>query len=221
MICCPVCTASTTERAANLSQCDACTHIFQTDLLVNVDYGPAYGKRTYENYPEDTSYLRAGYVIGRAKGGIGSTVLDVGYGNGTFLRVMRRAGWGIWGCDVHGQDRGIPPAALVDDRSYTAVTFFDSLEHFSQFDALMGLRCENIFITIPETPKRLLEQPAAWKHFKPGEHLHYFSRKSLNWLMSRAGFFARDTVVLEDTTRGPGSFLGETMENTRTYHFSP
>ncbi len=227
---CPVCAGLTQTVRDNLSQCLHCTHIFQTDLKISVDYAGDYGARTYETYSDHTSYLRAGFVISRlSANGVGTNrsythgvrLVDVGYGNGSFLQVMKRSGFDVWGIDVHGKDYGIreitfstPP---VD--GLAVATFFDSLEHIPDPLVIAGLRSTFVFVSIPHLPPTFLSDPTTWRHFKPGEHLHYFTDQSLNKLMNKLGYEHSAGIPLEDSIRGRCKHGGMTCDNIHTYCF--
>ncbi len=215
---CPACRSSLLEVDGPLSWCDPCGHAFQTDLTVTADYEGAYGERTYATYPETTAHLRAGYILGRIRIGlsIGDRVLDVGYGNGAFLKVMQRAGFAVFGLDVHGKDYGIPEMPI--DTACSVVTFFDSLEHIPDLETVRPI-AKHVFISIPHRPEWFRQNPADWKHYKPGEHLHYFSPTSLRKFMSGVGYEMLDECSIEDATRGKLMFQGKSFDNIRTYHF--
>jgi len=217
---CPACTAkSVTEIFEGHSHCSGCHHIFQTDLLPTVDYAGQYGARTYNTYPETTSHLRAGLILGMLdplRSRRLHTIVDVGYGNGSFLKVMRKAGWHVFGIDVHGVDYGIQSVGFQDDLQYDVATFFDSLEHLPDLDAALCLRVRHAIVSIPHRPSWFRQEPQRWKHFKPGEHLHYFTKESLSALWRRAGLFLSDMNDYEDITRGRASHA---EPNIMTYRF--
>ncbi len=207
-----------------LSRCrGGCGHIFQTDRTVTTDYAGAYGNRTYETYSEFTSYLRAGYVLGRAetflRQGIKPRIIDVGYGNGSFLRLMERAGWDVWGIDVHGKNYGIREVTSSTAPPYVdVITMFDSLEHFVNPHDAVITNSTLCVVSVPHTPERMMHSPTTWKHYKPGEHIHYFTEKSLNHLMGMHAYGKAVGRPIEDLVRGRSTYPGET-DNIRTYCF--
>lgn len=211
-VACPVCSQSTTPGLCGLSTCQTCTHAFQTDLTVTADYAGDYGARTYDTYPPDTSLLRAGYVLGRTCLTSGK-VLDIGYGNGAFLALMRKGGFSCFGNDLHQRPDGVRRGS-VDD-AYDVITMFDSLEHLPSL--ALPMLAEHIIISIPHRPMWFLKHPENWRHFKPGEHLHYFTPRSLSWLMDLRGLSLRHRMPLEDIARRPQVGLAI---NIMTYHFA-
>jgi hypothetical protein len=66
------------------------------------------------------------------------------------------------------------------------VCFYDVLEHISDFSVIEPvLRLANhVVISVPIRNGDL----TTWAHFKPGEHLHYFTEDTLQALMGRYGF---------------------------------
>jgi len=201
---CPVCGALCTRHTHNnLSLCAACGHIFQTDLAVTISYDACYAHQ-YDSRPvREMSEVRWNFIQSHLTLPVGSRILDVGYGNGAFLKRARDAGMRIHGIDVHSEDFGIPTVDFDTELEFDLVCFFDSIEHFPQFDPIFRLRAGSAIVSIPNTPPSLLAAPQAWRHYKPGEHLHYFSRTSLDRVMRRWGFTYKLTEGFpEDQLRG-------------------
>jgi hypothetical protein len=144
------------------------------------------------------SALRVGFLKAFASSG---RLLDVGYGTGSFLRCAGRAGFDPYGSDIHGLDFGVNEVSLTGEERWDVVTFFDSLEHFSDFSDILSVanRSRLIVVSLPFTPDDLMTS-RDWKHFKPGEHLHYFSINSLSRLFS--GFYLVAVSDVEDAIRG-------------------
>jgi len=110
------------------------------------------------------------------------TVLDYGSGVGWF-----RA-WRPKGVEVYSYDIAEYPQTGIDLMMYNVVCFWDVLEHipdFSKIEPILSL-ARNVAISIPM--KVELNNFATWKHWKPGEHLHYFTEETLNALFERYGF---------------------------------
>lgn len=114
-------------------------------------------------------------------------VVDVGIGGGAFI------------C-AHDDARGIDvnPDAIQwmketetlhdEDEPIEAATFWDSAEHM-ELNQLMGLLArvhQWCFISMPIYADRA--DCIASKHFKPGEHLLYFTHDGLVDMMRKAGF---------------------------------
>lgn len=122
---------------------------------------------------------------------IGATVLDIGIGSGAFLLEARRAGFEAKGSDIN-------PVALEwleteglhasSPRDFDVVTFWDSLEHIEIPDALLRRIKKNaiVLVAIPvfDDLRRIRES----KHYKPGEHLYYFTADGFVDWMAMRGF---------------------------------
>lgn len=174
--------------------------------------------RNYDNYPvRPLSDVRWNFIQSALDLPVGSHVLDVGYGNGAFLKRARHAGMLISGIDLHGEDFNVPEASFHDVVEYDLVTFFDSLEHFSDFAPILALKARHVIVSLPLTPGFLLASPLHWRHYKPGEHLHYFSPDSLDTFM-RAWGFPRKILAgyPEDMIRGRLSIAHQTLDNIYT-----
>ncbi len=95
------------------------------------------------------------------------------------------------------------PAAIAH---YHIITFYDSLEHFPSLDFLGTLAADYLVISLPwcHWNERGWWQPEfrTWKHFKPGEHLHYFNDVSLKKLLKHHGFLCLHAGNVEDGIRG-------------------
>lgn len=99
---CPVCRTLCHESGQpNLTICQACGHIFQSDLAVAISYDAKYAHQ-YDSRPvAEMSDLRWGFINAALNLSKGSRVLDIGYGNGAFLKRARAAGMDIYGIDLH------------------------------------------------------------------------------------------------------------------------
>ncbi len=210
---CPVCGAGAQVRGP-VSFCHCCDHAFQTDLAVRVKYDQDYVDSRYGSYPttDIMSFLRAGFLRAYVPPG---ALLDVGYGNGAFARAAEKCGYTVAGVDVHGHDYGVTEHALSSPQHYQVVTFFDSLEHFQDLEAVRELlgRTNYAMVSFPCRP-RWFPSDLSWKHYRPGEHLHYFSSLSILRLFSR--FHLLSDSDLEDSIRGK---LERSEQNIQTMVF--
>lgn len=215
---CMICGAAAHQVAESLRRCGRCDHIFQWPMEITTKYNAEYVAK-YDAYPTTNamSHLRLGivakYLYTNAK------VLDVGYGNGDFIKLINKFGAQGFGYDVHGLGekycvREVDIKNLEDDQYWRVITFFDSLEHFDELDVIKELKAhaDVVVVTMPVVPPWFPGNcPSAWKHYRPGEHLHYFSQESLDRL-----FYPKLSVSenhVEDTIRGK---LAKGEANTRT-----
>jgi SAM-dependent methyltransferase len=165
------------------------------------DYNFKYANN-YTAYDDSMSYLRLGHLIG-AIGSIPNSILDVGYGSGSFLKVAAKIIDNCCGNDI--SNYSIPPGCtfvenILDDH-YDVITFFDSLEHFPTIDWVEQLNCNHVVISLPNChyfDDQWFEQ---WKHRKPDEHLWHFNESALLKFMSRMGYKPLYVGNVEDTIR--------------------
>ena len=200
---CPVCLQGPTQDLLEgLRGCHHCDHIYQYPLEVKAVYDKRYIEERYDRYPTtpEMSALRLGMLKPWIEKG---TLLDVGYGNGSFVKQAIKGGFDAYGCDVHGADYGVREVALTEKRHWDVVTFFDALEHFTDLDIIRELSCRTsmILISYPNRPSTF-PKDRSWKHYRPGEHLHYFSLVSLSKLFPNKDILF--TTAAEDAIRGGG-----------------
>ncbi|MFW5847701.1 MAG: class I SAM-dependent methyltransferase [bacterium] len=167
--------------------------------------------QTYEEYGEigiRMSYLRLGNIIG-ALGYKPREILDVGYGNGDFLRVTRDSGIKSYGSDISGYPtpNGVEFVSWdnVLVNKFEVITFFDCLEHFKDISFVKDLMCDFIVITLPWCHYYIEgdEWFKNWKHRKPDEHLWHFNDESLSNFMKENGYMYISTTNVEDVIRKP------------------
>lgn len=122
------------------------------------------------------------------------TVLDYGCGC-NFLTIFQPHGIGI---DVDSYDIGhiepgvgYPQTGIKRD-SYDLVCLFDVIEHVdweNTPDTLMDATIQKakwVAVSVPIKPGELPFEE--WKHYKPGEHLIYFTEESLDEFFRVRGF---------------------------------
>ena len=187
-------------------------------------YDPKYVAERYDAYGvlcDMMSYLRYGYIIASIQE-IPNSVLDVGYGNGSFLKICKEAGIRTYGADVsdypllHGEVIRLNDFDL--SQHFKLVTFFDSLEHFQNIDFLSKLNCDYIVISVPHCHYNwILSQDGAdaaqeyfknWKHRRPDEHIWHFDLSSLNKTMEDCGYTHMISSSVEDIIRKPVNSYG-------------
>lgn len=203
-IVCPVCKSKCTQINDTLSKCSYCLHIFQTDLKSTCKYDITYLK-TYINHKtcDAMSATRAGAILQSIDLPENGKILDVGYANGAFLKAMQHIGYDVYGIDLHGQDMGITEVDFDYPAVFDLVSFFDVLEHFEDLTLPQKLQTRNIIVSLPWRPSFFPKYPEKWKHYKPGEHLHYFSPESLDEYMKRWGLNKKiSSGNPEDVVRG-------------------
>lgn len=110
------------------------------------------------------------------------TVLDYGSGVGWFKA------WAPQGITVYSYDTGEYPQTGIELLMYDVTCFWDVLEHIRDFDVIEPILAlsRNVAGTVPIKPEDIAF--SNWKHFKPGEHLHYWTEETLTGLFGRYGF---------------------------------
>jgi hypothetical protein len=159
----------------------------------------------YDRYGEMSNYmshLRLGYIVGSINH-IPESILDVGYGNGSFLKTCSKIIPKCYGNDISGYK--IPQNCIfVDDiksQFFEVITFFDSLEHFSDIEFVRELNCKYVCISVPWCHYHNDEWFKNWKHRRINEHLFHFNEKSLSVFMKRMGFSNISYAPIEDVIR--------------------
>jgi SAM-dependent methyltransferase len=206
---CPICRGTKTEVVAkNLSFCDHCGHYWQSDLTAVVEYDENYAKK-YDNMPHfQMSQVRADFIEKSFPTDQIRKVLDVGHANGAFVKEMISREYDAFGTDLHGIDFGVPEVNLMGPETFDLVTFFDSLEHFENVRQPLHKSNKFILVSVPNTPPRLEKYIESWRHYRPGEHLHYFNLRSLSYLMIEFGFELTGYSFIEDLVRKGTEFNG-------------
>lgn len=211
---CPCCRVNDNKEwpSLNLLECLSCGHIWQKTFKP-FEYGHKYIDQGYLNKPtRDMAFLRLG-IVGQYM--TEDSLIDVGYGDGEFVRQAIKAGFDAKGFDIHADDMDIPTVSELPKYS-KGRTFFDSLEHFPNLAYAMIGVSEFVFVTIPHTPEGNPEQVFnEWRHFKPDEHLHYFTPSSLARLFIRYNYSCIAMMNTEDLIRKNDKH----KPNTMTYVF--
>jgi len=174
-------------------------------------YDPKYVQDRYDIIPEkcrEMSRLRYKTLVESA-GFKPHTILDVGYGNGSFLDECHANGCKTYGYDistypVSPEHSIIQSEKVLASLQFDAITFFDSLEHIPQhLEFLTKLKAKCIMVSVPWYHPELGEAWfSSWKHRRPDEHLHHFSRSGLIKMFDSIGFKCLETTDIEDQIRG-------------------
>lgn len=132
-----------------------------------------------------------------------ASVLDVGIGDGAFLRALesfKPVSMDPAGMDVNPagvaylRERG----QLVEEvlpRQADIVTFWDSLEHIR--DPRAHLQMANTFAIVSIPVFTSAGHAMTSRHFRPDEHFWYFSRKAFVAFAEQEGFEVLDVLATE------------------------
>jgi hypothetical protein len=166
----------------------------------NFDYSNAYNQ--YGEKSNYLSYLRLGVLLGNINK-TPDSILDIGYGNCSFLNSAKTIIPNCYGYDISDYpiSEGITRAENMFDKHYDVICFFDSLEHFDDINIIDKLDCDYIFISLPWCHYFSDDWFLNWYHRKPNEHLWHFNKDSLIRFFEINGFENIYTGNFEDAIR--------------------
>ena len=110
------------------------------------------------------------------------TVLDYGSGVGWF-RAYRP-----YNVEVDSYDIGKFPQTGILRDNYDLICFWDVFEHLPNLVVIEDTINLANFVALSIPIKPLSQPISSWVHFKPGEHLNYFTEESLNAIFNNYGF---------------------------------
>lgn len=217
-------------------------------------YATESSKGGYANYVLDAAINELTFAerLGAIESRLGrkGRLLDVGCALGDFVEVARDSGWDAEGVEIskyaaaEARSRGLRvyTGVLEDLRlpagSYDVITLYDVIEHLT--DPVRTLRevrrllapggvLHMVTPNVGGIQARLLG--SKWYHYKPGEHLFYFSPKTvretvdragLGWVgWSRSGSYVTLTYVLSRLRYYAPGFFGALEAVGRTLRFGP
>lgn len=179
--------------------------IKQKSILTKIrTYDYDYVNSSYNQYGEKGSQmagLRLGYLVSKL-GYWPKSILDVGYGNGDFLKICKNK-IDSYGNDISGYPvpQGVTFVENIFERHYDVICFFDVLEHFEKIDFVQNLKCDYIFLSLPWCHNFSDEWFSNWKHRRPDEHLWHFDEKSIKNFFNEMGYEMIDYSNIEDLIR--------------------
>jgi len=134
--------------------------------------------RRYSKTAEDINKIRWDWV----KDANAKTVLDFGCGCGWFRAYSPN------GASIDTYDVMDVPQTGIRRINYDLVCFWDVLEHIQNLDSVEGLikNAEWVAATVPIKPD--CKDLKTWKHYKPGEHFHYFRDNEFIYWFKTMGF---------------------------------
>ena len=114
-------------------------------------------------------------------------LIDIGIGSGAFVES-----YGCWGYDINphacgwlaARNQYLDPKAA---RGKTSMTFWDSLEHIVDPKPLLDVVTDYVFVSTP-IYANLNQKLLGSKHYKPNEHVWYFTHYGLQQFMKAHGF---------------------------------
>jgi ADP-L-glycero-D-manno-heptose 6-epimerase len=148
------------------------------------------------------SYLRYGVLLGVLQH-TPASIVDVGYGNGSFLKVCKENVERVYGCDIsdYPVPEGCKKIDLRDISNVEVTCFFDSLEHFDDIDFIRDLDTQYVFISVPWCHMFSEDWFLKWYHRKPNEHLWHFNFEALKNVFQTRGYDLIYSSNFEDSIR--------------------
>ena len=184
--------------------------IIKQKNVEKIKYNYEYSNK-YDDYGENLnklSFLRLGTLIGTINK-IPKSILDVGYGNASFLKATTTIIPKCYGSDLHNT-YPLPNNCKFTDNIFEqeveVITFFDSLEHFDDIFIIDKLKCKYIMISVPWCHFFTNEWFDNWVHRKPNEHLWHFNDKSLILFFESYGYKCIHKSNFEDSIRKRETF---------------
>jgi hypothetical protein len=198
----------------DLHRCPSCELISSAigpDLsMYDKSYLTKYARYDRTKQNEAIKALRLGAVKqsvnGAGKDGIRS-LLDFGCATGSFLDAVKLF---CPDCEARGYDPN--PYGEHTDLSvlfghYDVVTMWDVVEHLpNPVPVLRNLNTMAVCLCTPNTDDFHLglEHLPEWRHYYPGEHVHYYNKTSLAALLECCGYKVSYTSYKESKVRDSG-----------------
>lgn len=182
------------RRDGDLQICAPAGVAYQADFRAGrVEYGEEYFAKVsaYEG-GEVARAVNAGRCELLARHLVpGARVLDWGAGSGAFMRAARAAGFEVHGFDVIDETvRWLRATGFYscDVVRFDALTLWDVLEHLEDPAELLAQvhPWAKVFVSIPVFPD--LHRIRESRHYRPGEHLYYFTADGFVRWMAARGF---------------------------------
>lgn len=167
-------------------------HLYQSQKTGDSpNYLKAYSQSRYDIYPTTERMSKIRFDLAKKLFKFNS-ILDFGYGNGSFLKTCKENGIETYGYDI--SDYPLPTGITKTETHQIEVdliTFFDSIEHLEEVKLetfLSKLHTNQIIISVPWLHEISDDWFFHWKHRRENEHFHHFTASGLALLMEKAGF---------------------------------
>lgn len=199
-------------------------------VIHQIEFQPIKYDQEYISYYEKLSdrtiklgYQRMGWILGMLNR-IPDSVLEIGYGTGTFVEaaqitgVKNCCGYDIAQYPLPAGVNFVPWDKAMSTR-WDLVAMFDVLEHIPDLSFQSSLQANHVAIAVPFCRWKELGDDwfRDWRMLLPNEHLHHFDEDSLVALMSHHGYRCEAMNTFEDGIR---LRAGETGPNILSAFFS-
>lgn len=134
----------------------------------------------------------------------GGRLLDYGCATGAF-HLSRPSG-----CRIEATGWDVNPHSAYHQQpsgQFSILSMWDVIEHLVEPGTpLREYRPEWVFISTPNIDAvDDYREVRAWRHWKPGEHLHYFNLKALSAVLACEGYTVADFHYEEGAIRDPNN----------------
>ncbi len=183
-------------------------------VIHQIEFEPVAYDAEYISYYEHLSdrtiklgYQRLGWILGMLNR-IPDSVLEIGYGTGTFIEAAQVTGAPkCVGCDItrYPLPDGVEFMDWVGalNPEWDVVGMFDVLEHIPDLSFLAKLKTKYLAIAVPFCRWKELGDDwfRDWRMLLPNEHLHHFDRDSLPAFLQHYGYECLNLNTFEDGIR--------------------
>ena len=190
-------------------RCQGCGHRYHNPLPTQAYLSKLYaqGSRFVVGHTDGSSpQTDSPDVLSRAADNIfcgrklqGLSVLEIGSGNGGFLRWIEQHGAKVVGVEPGPWGDGFPNTvhdiSELEPQRFDVIIMLDVLEHLSSpigvLHDLLRFSCPDtvLVVAFPNAESLLSRlRRGKWRMVRPFGHLHYFSRGSIDQAFARAGW---------------------------------
>lgn len=144
------------------------------------------------------SWLRLGWLAAHLPYEMlkGMTVVDIGSGNGVFVKEAQSVFGRIVPYDLAGE-------SITDQELYSTnwdlIVMSDVIEHYPDIDDLWTLAFDRALISFPERP--FGTDLRTWRHYKPDEHIYLLDANSFGCWVQVHGYEVEAAGCHEDLIR--------------------
>ncbi|UTS52169.1 hypothetical protein [Synechococcus phage BUCT-ZZ01] len=178
----------------------------EDNILYDKDYYESYKIKAATNMGRALTVTRSFYTYQCTDGN--HNICDIGVGSGDFVREYDCFGYDINPFavkDLQKEGKFIDP---YFDESIDYLTFWDSLEHINDPSEILSRPTCGVILSMPIY--KSFEDTINSKHFKPNEHIWYFTDAGLKTFMRAHGYEHRTFTNIE-------TLLGR--ESINSYYF--
>lgn len=188
-------------------------HISEDGVIHQTDPKPYIYDKNYSATYDTEPYRRASDLLQALRLSFANTchgrpirsLIDIGFGNGAFIKFAKETVESVTGMDVTGVL--VPDGCFKTERLFPVdcVTFFDVLEHIHDPFFVRHIPAETVIISLPycHFHSKGLAWFDSWHHKKPNEHVHHYDLNSLTRFMYESGWQRVAWSSDEDRIRKP------------------